>query len=93
MALYANMEMMDDDMRQYRHDNRHHRAVLRELASKGDLEEIKDYLAQLSEQDEDLKKKNVLYTGNYMVDAIINGIRKRFIQMLSSIVKVSCHGN
>lgn len=71
LALYANMEMMDDDMRQYRHDNRHHRAVLRELASKGDLEEIKDYLAQLSEQDEDLKKKNVLYTGNYMVDAII----------------------
>lgn len=49
--------MMDDDMRQYRHDNRHHRAVLRELASKGDLEEIKDYLVQLSEQDEDLKKK------------------------------------
>ena len=35
LALYANMEMMDDDMRQYRHDNRHHRAVLRELASKG----------------------------------------------------------
>lgn len=49
LALYANMEMMDDDMRQYRHDNRHHRAVLSELASKGDLEEIKDYLAQLSE--------------------------------------------
>ena len=28
LALYANMEMMDDDMRQYRHDNRHHRACL-----------------------------------------------------------------
>lgn len=89
LALYANMEMMDDDMRQYRHDNRHHRAVLRELASKGDLEEIKDYLAQLSEQDEDLKKKNVLYTGNYMVDAIINGI---IAKEAYSDVKFHCEG-
>ena len=89
LALYANMEMMDDDMRQYRHDNRHHRAVLRELASKGDLEEIKDYLVQLSEQDEDLKKKNVLYTGNYMVDAIINGI---IAKEAYSDVKFHCEG-
>lgn len=89
LALYANMEMMDDDMRQYRHDNRHHRAVLSELASKGDLEEIKDYLAQLSEQDEDLKKKNVLYTGNYMVDAIINGI---IAKEAYSDVKFHCEG-
>lgn len=89
LALYANMEMMDDDMRQYRHDNRHHRAVLRELASKGDLEEIKDYLAQLSEQDEDLKKKNMLYTGNYMVDAIINGI---IAKEAYSDVKFHCEG-
>lgn len=89
LALYANMEMMDDDMRKYRHDNRHHRAILMELASNGDVEEIKDYLAQLSEQDEDLKKKNVLYTGNYMVDAIINGI---IAKEAYEDVKFQCEG-
>jgi len=89
LALYANMEMMDDDMRQYRHDNRHHVAVLKELASKGELEEIKDYLAQLSEQSEELKKKNVLYTGNYMVDAIINGIVTKEVY---ADVKFQCEG-
>ena len=44
---------------------------------------------QLSEQDEDLKKKNVLYTGNYMVDAIINGI---IAKEAYSDVKFHCEG-
>mgnify|MGYP000949723495 CR=1 FL=1 len=38
---------------------------------------------------EDLKKKNVLYTGNYMVDAIINGI---IAKEAYSDVKFHCEG-
>ncbi len=73
-AYYEHIKSMNDDMRKYRHDFRHHVSTMERLVEEGEYLELKGYLNQLYKQDLDLKQKMSVYTGNYMVDAVITGI-------------------
>lgn len=73
-AYYEHIKSMNDDMRKYRHDFRHHVSTMERLVEEGEYLELKGYLNQLYKQDLDLKQKMAVYTGNYIVDAVITGI-------------------
>lgn len=67
---YAEVENMYRQTRGWRHDYRNHIQVLNSYAEAGDLEAVKRYLGELSE---DLNTVDmVLKTGNKMTDVILN---------------------
>ncbi|MBE6730206.1 MAG: GHKL domain-containing protein [Ruminococcaceae bacterium] len=67
---YAEVDNMYKQIRGWRHDYKNHIQVMKALASKGDLEALKNYLNEL---ETDLATVDtVIKTGNAMADAILN---------------------
>lgn len=67
---YAEVENMYRQTRGWRHDYRNHIQVLSSYAQMGDLESLKAYLKELSQDLESVE--TVLKTGNKMTDVILN---------------------
>lgn len=67
---YSEVENMYGKMRGWRHDYRHHIQAMKVHASRGELEEIQQYLDML---DDDLTNvETIVRTGNRGADAVLN---------------------
>lgn len=69
-AEFTAMRQMQEQARQYRHDLRHHFALLMGFAEEGDLAKLKEYLIQNSENLDRFTPK--VYCGNTVVNLLLS---------------------
>lgn len=70
LAYYQNLDLMDKELRRFRHDIKNHFLCLEELFLKDQLPELKEYFANLVETYSETEQ--VYFSGNVIVDAILN---------------------
>ena len=84
MDSYAKLA---ENVRQTRHDFRHHNTVVMEYAKKGDCQGILDYLQEYEERE--TEKYAVIFTSNHIVDTVLSAYadkcRKRGITFRTDI--------
>lgn len=69
-AEFSSMRQMQEQARQYRHDLRHHFALLMGFAEEGDLTKLKEYLIHNSENLDHFTPK--VYCGNTVVNLLLS---------------------
>ena len=71
---YQVVHRKNEELSRFRHDYHHHMKYLLEQLQNSDYEAMEEYLQSLNIVGEDVMQENYLYSGNHVVDAIINGI-------------------
>lgn len=85
--LYKAMLAKNEETRRFRHDIQSHLICLNELAHRGDVSKVKDYVSGMEGQL--LEIKNITYSvGNDVIDAVLN----YYISLLDKEVKVDVNG-
>ncbi len=85
--LYKAMLAKNEETRRFRHDIQSHLICLNELAHRGDVSKVKNYVSGMEGQF--LEIKNITYSvGNDVIDAVLN----YYISSLDKDVKVNVNG-
>ena len=66
---YKEMDRKNAELKSFRHDFMEYVYTMNDMAAKEEIKELKNYLADLSQQKETIY---YLYTGNYIADTVIN---------------------
>jgi len=70
LKYYKDMDLMDTEIRKFRHDITNHFISMEAMLNAGKTEELKQYFQELKEEFSTQKK--MYFTGNDIVDAILN---------------------
>lgn len=70
LKYYKDMDLMDTEIRKFRHDITNHFICMEAMLNAGKTEELKQYFQELKEEFSTQKK--MYFTGNDIVDAILN---------------------
>lgn len=88
LKYYKDMELMDLEIRRFRHDIQNHFICMETLLQNGKIEELHDYFKDL--QQSFYIQKKMCYSGNDIVDAILHYELSR---SCDERVKISIYGN
>lgn len=69
-SYYEKLDRVTKETRAIKHDMKNHLIVIRGLAEKGEMEEVKDYLDSIQSKMDNVEV--VVHTGNSIVDSIVN---------------------
>ena len=67
---YKMLQTRIDESRRARHDFRHHRAVIRDMVSRGDLDDLRQYIDEYDSKLTETKDRN--YSSNSIVNALLS---------------------
>lgn len=70
LKYYQNLDLMDKELRKFRHDIKNHFLCMQELTERGELSELKEYFKDLSGDFFQVKK--IYFSGNVIIDSILN---------------------
>ena len=70
LKYYQKLEAFNKETRAIKHDMRNHMIIISNLAQRGDLLRLEQYIQQIETKAEQLD--NIVHTGNTIVDAILN---------------------
>lgn len=69
-SYYEKLDRVTKETRAIKHDMKNHLIVIRGLVEKGEMEEVKEYLDSIQSKMDNVSV--VIYTGNSIVDSIVN---------------------
>lgn len=87
VEYYKNTELMDIELRKFRHDIKNHFICLEQLLKDGNVEEFNIYFRDLEESFSSQEK--IYFSGNHIIDAILNYDLSRYC---SEFVKITVFG-
>ncbi len=88
VEYYKNSELMDIELRKFRHDIKNHFICLEQLLKDGNIEELNAYFQDLEKSFSSQEK--LYFSGNHIVDAILNYDLSR---NCSDYVKITIFGS
>ncbi|MCM1160951.1 MAG: GHKL domain-containing protein [Roseburia sp.] len=87
VEYYKNTDLMDMELRKFRHDIKNHFICLEQLLNDGNMEEFNTYFKDLEKSFSSQKK--IYFSGNEIIDAILNYDISRYC---SEFVKITIFG-
>ena len=67
---YQNLDLMDKELRKFRHDIKNHFLCMQELTERGELLELKNYFYDLA--GDFFQGEKIYFSGNVVIDSILN---------------------
>lgn len=70
LSYYQNLDLMDKELRKFRHDIKNHFLCLQELFEQGEISELKIYFKDLV--DDYFRGEKIYFSGNVIIDSVLN---------------------